>query len=162
MGAAIGGIGLDLLQSAAGQKRRSRADERDQADVGEAGTDADEVLFSDSDVDHPIGELLTEGDQVARADRVVAHGNDSPVSACQRNELVPECLPAVVRRGFDETSGHADNSLMAWSICSRLGTLWCHSTRSSMNETPLPFMVLAITHTGRPLAEGPNATNNCL
>ena len=44
---------------------------------------------------------------------------------------------------------HADSSWTAIWTCSALGTLWCHSTRSSMKETPLPLTVCAITQTGR-------------
>ena len=35
-----------------------------------------------------------------------------------------------------------------------VGTRWCHSTRSSMNETPRPLCVWAMTQLGRPRSSG--------
>ena len=78
---AVGDVGLDLLERAAGEERRGGADERDQPAVGQAGADADEVLLGDADVDQPVGELLAEADEVARADGVVADGDDARVLA---------------------------------------------------------------------------------
>ena len=57
---AVGDVGLDLLERAAGQERRGGRDERDQPAVGQAGADADQVLLGDADVDQAVGELLAE------------------------------------------------------------------------------------------------------
>ena len=68
--------------------------------------------------------------------------------------VVGERLAAVVERGGRRRVAHRDSSSRAAWTCSAVGTLWCHSTRSSMNETPLPLIVLAITATGRPVVDG--------
>src|SRR5271165_1092149 len=155
MGAAVGDVGLDLFQGAAGEERGGRADEGDHPAVGEARADPDKILLGDADVDEPAGKLLPESHQVAGADRIVADGDDALVLPGQRDEFLSECLTAVVGGGVEDClRGHAVSSSRAARIWSGLGTLWCHSTRSSMKDTPLPFVVLAMTHTGRPDDEG--------
>ena len=159
---AVGRVGLDLLERAAGQERRGGRDEGQQAAVGQAGADADEVLLGDADVDQPLGELLAEADEVARADGVVADGDDALVLARQRDQLLRERLAAVVRLGVLRNEGHRESSWIAASTCWASGTLWCHSTRSSMKDTPLPLIVWAITATGLPVLDGARASSRAL
>ena len=87
--------------------------------------------------------------EVARADRVVADRDDALVLAGQRDQLVGEGLAAVEGRrvgGGWRSSRPAPRARPA--TCSAVGTLWCHSTRSSMKDTPLPLIVLAMTRDG--------------
>src|SRR5271165_4768932 len=55
MGAAVGDVGLDLFQGAAGEERGGRADEGDHPAVGEARADPDKILLGDADVDSRLG-----------------------------------------------------------------------------------------------------------
>ncbi len=137
---AVRDVRLDLLERSARQERRRAADEGDQACVGESGADADEVLFGDADVDEPVGELGLEPVQVAGADRVVADGDDARIRPGELDEFVRERGPVVVGRGGGRCGGGHASSSRARTTWSAEGTLWCHSTRSSMNETPLPLI----------------------
>ena len=51
-------------------------------------------------------------------------------------------------------SDSSSSSASARSISASVGTRWCHSARSSMNDTPRPLFVRAMTHVGRPGASG--------
>ena len=127
--------------------------------VGQPCGDTDEILLGDADVDQTVGKLLTEGNQVARSHRVVAHRHDPVVGARESGELVGEVDATVERRGVDlRQCGHAESSSSAAVTCSGEGTLWCHSTRSSMKETPRPLIVSAMIATGLPVVEGPSAS----
>ena len=129
------------------------ADERDVPAERQARADADHVLLGDPDVDQPVGKLRRERDQVAGADRVVADRDDPLVVAGERDQLLGEGDPAVEGLGTgSDRRAHRASSATAVSSCSAVGTLWCHSTRSSMNETPLPLIVLAMTQVGRSVA----------
>lgn len=162
VGLAVGDVGLDLLQGAAGEKRGGGADEGNHPTVGQPGSDADKVLFGDADVDAALRKFLAEPDQIARSDRVVTHDNDARVLIGQGDELLGERLSAVEGGGLgDGGSGHLlVNSCTACVTCSLEGTLWCHSTRFSMKDTPLPLTVLAMTATGLPVVEGVNASSS--
>src|SRR5699024_8858135 len=142
-------IGLDLLQCPAGEERAGAADERHQTGGRQTRPDPDHVLLGDAHVDQPVRERLPEGDQVGGADRVVAHGHDPLVLGGQRDQLLGE-RGAVVVDGRGGVGECHTSSLVARATCSAVGTLWCHSTRSSMNETPLPLIVWAMIATGRP------------
>src|SRR5699024_8589010 len=122
---------------------------RHQAVGRQACPDADHVLLGDAHVDQPVRERLPEGDQVGGADRVVAHGHHPLVLGGQLDQLLGE-RGAVVIPGRGCIGECHTSSLAARATCSAVGTLWCHSTRSSMNETPLPLIVRAMTATGRP------------
>ena len=59
---------------------------------------------------------------------------------CEFDERFGESLTTIERLDLGCCRrGHRASSLRASSTCSGDGTLWCHSTRSSMKETPLPF-----------------------
>src|SRR5262249_216013 len=92
--------------------------------------------------------LLAKGHQIARAHGVVAHGDDARIAPREREELLGEGLPAVVRLAHEPVSR---SSSSAAATCGAVGTLWCHSTRFSMKETPFPFTVSAMTVSGLPL-----------
>src|SRR5690606_31498532 len=144
---------LDLFGGTAGEERPGGADERDQAGRGQSGGHAHHVLLGDADVDEAVRVGLLEPAEVGRADRVIADGDDPLVVGGQFDQGLGECLAVV------ESLGHASSS-SASATCSAVGTLWCHSTRSSMNETPLPLVVFATTATGLPVVEGPNAASS--
>ena len=149
--AVIGDVDLDLLERPTGQEGTSAADEGNESGVGETRTDADHVLLSDADVDEPFGEQLLEANQVAGTDAVVADSHDAFVGLREFDQRFGEGDSAVKGwRGILDGSVHHTSSFSASSICSCVGTLWCHSTRSSMNDTPLPLMVLAMTQRGLP------------
>ena len=93
------------------------------------------------------GNSVGERAQVAGAHRVVADRDDPLVLAGERDELLGEGDPAV--EDLLHRRAHRASSAVAVLICSAVGTLWCHSTRSSMKETPLPLVVLAMTQVGR-------------
>ena len=77
----VGDVDLDLLERAAGQERRRAADEGNEAAIGEARGHADHVLLGDPDIDEAVGKQLLELREIARADAVVADGDDAR-SAC--------------------------------------------------------------------------------
>ena len=96
--AAVGDVGLDLLERAGGEEGRGGGDERDHPAIREPGGDAHHVLLGDADIDQPVGKFLAERDEVAGADGVVADGDDAAVGARECDQLVAERLPAVERR----------------------------------------------------------------
>ena len=149
--AVVGDVDLDLLERPTGQEGTSAADERYESAVGETRADADHVLFGDADIDEPFGEQLLEADQIAGADAVVADSDDALVGLGEFDQRLGEGDSAVEGwRGFWTRAFIIRVPSSASSICSRVGTLWCHSTRSSMKDTPLPLMVLAMTQRGLP------------
>src|SRR5438552_9368336 len=90
----------------------------------------------------PILKQFLGLDEIARADAVVANRDDPFVGFRERDQRLRESLTAVEKRPLRGAGGaHHASSLSASSICSREGTLWCHSTWSSMKERPLPLMV---------------------
>ena len=126
---AVGDVGLDLLGRATGEEGAGGADEGQKTAVGQTGGDADHVLLGDADVYQTIRELFGKGAEVARADGVVAHGDDALVGGRQFDQRFDEGLPAVEgRHGGDLCSfvgAHfaAPSSAFARSNCSADGTL---------------------------------------
>ena len=145
----VGDVGLDLLERAAGEERRGAGDERDPPAVGQAGADADHVLLGDADVDQPLRERL------AGSRRACSSRRESLTTATIRSSCVGELdQRALERVAAVEALAHSSQLLAARAPSARRsGTLWCHSTRSSMNETPWPLIVWAITQLGRPALE---------
>ena len=145
----VGRVDLDLLQGAPCQEWRRSANERNETADGEAGGHPDHVLLGDADIDQALGEQLLELHKVARTDAVVADRDDARVRLRELDERLGEGLTTIERLDLGCCRrGHRASSLRASSTCSGDGTLWCHSTRSSMKETPLPLIELAMTQRG--------------
>src|SRR6185503_12279476 len=142
-------ISLDLFQRAASQEARGAACERNLPGAGQAGTHPDEILFGDADINQAIGKAPLELFQVRRAHRIVDHSDDATVLLGERDQGLGECDAAISAFHSSPSS-----STSAAASSSSVGTRWCHSTRSSMNETPRPLFVLAMTHVGRPAQAG--------
>ena len=65
-------------------------------------------------------------------------------SPAKLDELCGERVPAVVALGAVRRRRHQLAPPGRARPARRSGTLWCHSTRSSMKETPLPLIVCAM------------------
>ena len=87
---------------------RGGADEGREAAIGEAGGDADHVLLGDADVDEAIGKFLLEGDEIARADAVIADRDDTLVGARKLDQSLGEGLPAIERFDLRGCQHHCD------------------------------------------------------
>ena len=68
--------------------------------------------------------------------------------SAQCDQGLGEGLAAIEHGGLGGVH-HASSFSASFDLAGE-GTLWCHSTRSSMKETPLPLMVRAMMQRGRP------------
>ena len=138
---AVGEIDLDLFERPPRQEAGSRAGERNLPGGGEPRAHAHHVLLRDADVDQPLGEPGAELLEIGRADRVVDDGDDSRIPLGQGDESVSE-RRAAIEQGTHESprsSTDASISARARASSSSVGTRWCHSTLSAMNDTPWPL-----------------------
>ena len=79
------------------------------------------------------------------------HDRDDPaVGFGERDQRLGEGDAAVGAASFARPSSSASAAASSSSV----GTRWCHSTRSSMNDTPRPLFVRAMTQVGRPGSSG--------
>ena len=104
-----------------------RADERDQAAVGQAGENSDEILFGDATLISRVGNLFAKATRsLAPTESLRTATIRSSVRARAVNSA--ERLAAAELGGSDENGGHWDIPSRAARTCSSEGTLWCHST----------------------------------
>ena len=152
----------DLVVGAPGAEHGERARERDVAGQRETRGHVDHVLLGDAAVEQApgvsrVGELLGGG----RAGQVGVHGHDGHAlsrRARRASRRTRRAWPSSGQRVSVFAQFHHDGPPIPRrrtappepsQVPRRFGALPCQPAWFSMKETPLPFTVRAITHTGR-------------
>ena len=145
----VSDVCLDLFQRAAGQKARGAGHERNLPAIRQSRANPDHTLLGDADSDHAVRIFLLKAVELGRADRVIDHRDDAGIFGSQSLQGGDPGVPAILEtNGAGGCMGHQTNSSIAWANCAALGMPWCQFALFSMNETPLPLTVLAITANG--------------
>ena len=131
--AAVGDVHFDLLEAAGDVEAGRAAAEDFLAAVGEAGADADGVLFGNAAFDELGGQFFGEIAQGYGSAGVGGHSHDVLVSAGATQQLGCETLSAVCHRNSSSSSlMRRVISSRAWAYCASSGTPWCHLATPSM------------------------------
>ena len=103
----VADVGAYLLEGAHAGERRHRAHERQQAALGHAGGDAEEVLLGDADVEHALRELVLEDADLGAARQIGRQRHDARVGLGQVAEDAPVDLGLRQRVGVVDVPGGA-------------------------------------------------------
>src|ERR1019366_5002224 len=154
-----------LLEALVDHERRETGDERDLTGIGQSAGNGGHVGLRDAAFEEPLRKFLGEISRAGGLRKVRIQDHHVPIRAAHFDQRTAECF-AGCRPQFQfklrlRLRRHYCSSFSASAASSLVGATPWNLGLFSINETPLPFTVLAISTVGLPLVAAASAKAAC-